>query len=404
MAAPRVFISSTFYDLRQIRADLELFIREMGYEPVLHERGAVSYGSTDKLEEYAYREVTLSDLLVSIVGGRFGTESQHGGRSISQEELKRALDAGTQVYIFVEQSLHTEYQTYLGNKGKDISWRFVDDVRVYEYLEGLYALPNNNTIQSFETAADITAFLKRQWAGLFHRFLQEQGSLREHQSLEQLQSTIRTLDRLVTVLADKDQSVTDALEEIVRPNHPLFARLRAVLGVSYPIFLQTLEELDGWLRQAARFKDVKETAWDDDEHREWVRGDRYLRVYLGLFDDQGKLKPLKADDWQEDWVELKPVPEWELDDPLDDGSDTRVRFPMTRVRAETPFFEPPSVAELLDPDKPVAPDAPRRTAPRRRASPPPAGGSEAGGKTPQPRRTVRRRQPPAGEGDDAQQT
>jgi hypothetical protein len=34
MAAPRVFISSTFYDLRYIRDDLERLIKEIGYEPV----------------------------------------------------------------------------------------------------------------------------------------------------------------------------------------------------------------------------------------------------------------------------------------------------------------------------------------------------------------------------------
>jgi len=39
MARPKVFVSSTFYDLKQIRADLEHFIREMGYDAVLHERG-----------------------------------------------------------------------------------------------------------------------------------------------------------------------------------------------------------------------------------------------------------------------------------------------------------------------------------------------------------------------------
>jgi hypothetical protein len=55
---PRVFISSTFYDLRQVRADLEYFVRqEMGYEPVLHERGAIPYGASNKLEDSAYREV-----------------------------------------------------------------------------------------------------------------------------------------------------------------------------------------------------------------------------------------------------------------------------------------------------------------------------------------------------------
>ena len=32
MAKPRVFISSTFYDLRQIRADIDQFLKGLGYE------------------------------------------------------------------------------------------------------------------------------------------------------------------------------------------------------------------------------------------------------------------------------------------------------------------------------------------------------------------------------------
>jgi hypothetical protein len=57
MARPRVFLSSTFYDLRQIRADLERFIKQLGYEPILHERGKVPYGSEKKLEHYCYKEL-----------------------------------------------------------------------------------------------------------------------------------------------------------------------------------------------------------------------------------------------------------------------------------------------------------------------------------------------------------
>jgi hypothetical protein len=57
MARPRVFICSTFYDLRQIRDDLERFMRDLGYEPVRHETGAIPYGKELPPEEYAYREV-----------------------------------------------------------------------------------------------------------------------------------------------------------------------------------------------------------------------------------------------------------------------------------------------------------------------------------------------------------
>ncbi|HDI3138782.1 TPA: DUF4062 domain-containing protein, partial [Vibrio cholerae] len=38
MAKPRIFISSTYYDLKHIRSDLERFISEQGYDAVLNEK------------------------------------------------------------------------------------------------------------------------------------------------------------------------------------------------------------------------------------------------------------------------------------------------------------------------------------------------------------------------------
>lgn len=37
MAKTRVFISSTFYDLRQIRADIDRFLRSPGYDAIRNE-------------------------------------------------------------------------------------------------------------------------------------------------------------------------------------------------------------------------------------------------------------------------------------------------------------------------------------------------------------------------------
>src|SRR5215469_16980720 len=143
MAKPRVFISSTFYDLRYIRADLEQMIRELGYEPIRHETGAIPYSPTERLETSAYKEVEGCDLLVSVIGGRFGTESKENpGYSISQQELRRALELGVQVFIFVERAVHSEYDTYRANKEvTGIKYQAADDVRVYQYLEEVHSLP-----------------------------------------------------------------------------------------------------------------------------------------------------------------------------------------------------------------------------------------------------------------------
>jgi hypothetical protein len=50
MAKPRIFVSSTFYDLRYVRNDIERFIRDLGYEAVLNERGQVPYGKHESLD------------------------------------------------------------------------------------------------------------------------------------------------------------------------------------------------------------------------------------------------------------------------------------------------------------------------------------------------------------------
>ena len=69
MAKPRVFISSTFYDLKQIRADLDNFILGLGYDVVRNEEGGIPYGTNFKLEDYCYKEVSMVDIVVAIIGG-----------------------------------------------------------------------------------------------------------------------------------------------------------------------------------------------------------------------------------------------------------------------------------------------------------------------------------------------
>ena len=76
MAKPRVFVSSTFFDLRQVREDLNRFISGMGYQSILFEAGDIAYGKDSPPEGYLPREIELCDMLICVIGGRYGTESQ----------------------------------------------------------------------------------------------------------------------------------------------------------------------------------------------------------------------------------------------------------------------------------------------------------------------------------------
>ncbi|MNY32615.1 hypothetical protein D3C86_1668420 [compost metagenome] len=66
MARTRIFISSTYYDLLYVRDDLARFAYEMGYDPVLFERGSVPYANKTGLADNCYKEIETCDIVVSV--------------------------------------------------------------------------------------------------------------------------------------------------------------------------------------------------------------------------------------------------------------------------------------------------------------------------------------------------
>lgn len=284
-------------------------ILDLGFEPVRNETGCVPYSKDVRLESSAYREVELCDIVVSIIGGRFGTESQdHAGYSISQAELKRALDRGIQVFIFIERSVLSEYSTYQLNKDyPGIKYRFVDNPKIYEFIEQIHKLPRNNPIAPFETAADITSYLKMQWAGLFQRFLQEQTRVSELQTLEELTSLARTLRELVTFLTEERQSKDEAIQNILLANHPAFRRFAELTKTPYRVFFSNRRELEAWLRNRG-WNPIDNNQWDPDSIEEWVheKFEGYIKITIDLFDETGRLKVFSQTDWNDAWVSFVP--------------------------------------------------------------------------------------------------
>ncbi len=91
MATPRVFISSTYYDLKHVRNDVCHFITSLGYTPVMHDRGGVAYTQTEPLESSCYSELATCNIVVCIIGDHFGTQSSNSDFSITMEELRSAI-------------------------------------------------------------------------------------------------------------------------------------------------------------------------------------------------------------------------------------------------------------------------------------------------------------------------
>lgn len=317
MAKPRVFISSTFFDLRSLRDDLDRFVKSQGFEPVRHERGQIPYGADERPEQYAYREIDTCDMLVCIIGGRFGTTSSAGNYSITQKELKTALERGKQVYIFVEDSVHNEHRYFLLNRGvPGVKFPAVDNLKVHEFIEEISGLSKGNPIFTFSVGSDITTMLQEQWAGLFQRLLQENANRQQAALIEELQRSLSTVGQLVQFLTEQNNNSKAAIDEILFENHPLFSELREALGNPYRIYFRTLEELNLWLKSTRGLEQLDDYDFaDSPNHYEWHRMVNYkekerhttLLVARQLFDADGRLRPMQQADWNSDFISLKVV-------------------------------------------------------------------------------------------------
>lgn len=302
MAKPRVFISSTFYDLKQVRSDLDNFIETIGYETIRNEEGNIPYGKEEALEEYCYKEIKNIDIFVSIIGGRFGSESLRQNNSISQIELITALKEEKQVYIFIEKNVLSEFETFLINKDTSIKYRYVDDIRIYQFIEEVKNLNSNNNIKGFETATDITRYLKEQLAGLFQRFLDEQTRIKELSIIKNLEKTALTLNKLVNLISEDNKGKTEEINKILMINHPLVETLRTKLNIDYNFYIEGFLDLNQLL-SARRFYKMDADPREQSDVFLWrrtlSRKITDLSISQTLFDEDGKLKFIKKTDWSD---------------------------------------------------------------------------------------------------------
>lgn len=306
MAKPRVFISSTYYDLKQTREDLASFLLNLGYEPVRNEEGNIPYGNENTLETYCYKEIQYVDIFVSIIGGRFGSTSQDSRWSISNEELRTALKHKKQVYIFIDTQVAAEYETYLLNKGGSTKFKYVDNVKIYEFIEEIKGLASNNNIKEFSTSSQIQQYLKEQLAGLFQSFLDQQSRMKDFDLANKLESTANTLEKLVDYLKDENKGNTEGVASLLKSNHPLVHKLSSILKIDFGFWIDDFNMLNNFLTSLGWV--LLDTFQDDsvsENNYVWRKGlidITTMYISKSLFDDQQKLKDVKQTEWRDDYI------------------------------------------------------------------------------------------------------
>ena len=315
MAKPRIFVSSTYFDLKHVRADLDSFGRQMGFDVVLFERGGIAYDGTVDIEASCLREIEKCDIVVSIIGGRGGSPSPSTPNiSFSRKEAEEALRLGRQMWFFVDRSVWDEYQTYLRTHAEDpetakkIRWHWVDHPTVFEFITFVLTLRRNNALFQFDMPSDITDILRDQVAGLFQDLLQRSVSSQFDRHVGDLVDAIQAVDRVLNHLKEEGGAEQQAeLTQIMKLHHPAYRRLQQVLGLRARIAFDNEQELESVL-ELAGYKPVppRELLPERSEkylfwYRPNVRGPRIL-VSRSLFDENGELNPVDPTDWSEDLI------------------------------------------------------------------------------------------------------
>lgn len=168
---PTVFISSTCYDLKQIRTDIKGFFEDqLGYDILLSEDSTFPLDPNIGTLNNCLRVVDeRADIFVLVVGCRYGSVTETG-HSITNMEYLRAKAKGIPIYTFVDKKILNVLPLWRDNPESNFQ-STVDTPKLFEFVD---SFRNNDGIWSFgfEMAQDIIGTLRNQLSYLFYDSLE----------------------------------------------------------------------------------------------------------------------------------------------------------------------------------------------------------------------------------------
>lgn len=217
---PRIFVSSTFYDLKYIREDLANFIRAHDFEPVLFEDGDIGYAPDSPLDDSCYNAMETSDMALLIIGGNYGSAATGETPdefkeflSITRKEFQKGVDNGVPFFVFIDRNVYAEYGIYDMNYKEieedkcKIKFRTTKNINVFRFIREIQSI-RTLSITEFDKVADIKEFLSKQWADMFKAYL---SSVKERKEIERVQGSINRMN----ILIEKMDKILDVIGKVV---------------------------------------------------------------------------------------------------------------------------------------------------------------------------------------------
>lgn len=236
---PNIFVSSTIADLNYLRDGIREAIEELCYRPVMSEHGEVGYLNPNTAAESCYRSVGQCQMVILIVGKRYGSVGDDG-LSVTHKEFLAAKEENVPIITFVSSHVLTHKGVYDAKPKADIWDDFpeMDNPRkTFRLLEEIAGSESFNGMIPFDSAANVKKMLKLQIADFVGQGLS--GTIKPTSS--QLRDVLAEITTVRNLLSKSSDELLSKEKDTKR----YLAATRYLLNDSAAEYRKLLEKLFG---------------------------------------------------------------------------------------------------------------------------------------------------------------
>jgi hypothetical protein len=254
---PRVMISSTFYDLHHEREALRRFLGDdLGYQCLVSEHSSFPIDpDLPTIENCRERVVRDADVLVLMVGKRYGSIDSRSARSVTNLEYLAARQKGIPIYAFVQRGVLELLPVWRQNPDGNFNG-IVDTPLLFDFVHQIRTV-DGLWMQEFDTPDDVIAALRIHFAHQFTTGLQHVARMKEADAAPWLEGVRGETLRIALEKRTgwEYRLFASSLRDAVQQHHRL--RLRHQSGISMGLG-DDVSDPSGWLQ--ARVEDAKRIA------------------------------------------------------------------------------------------------------------------------------------------------
>jgi hypothetical protein len=154
----KIFLSSTCYNLRDLRAEIEKFLVDSGNILLLSDRNNFPINPGIHRHDVCIENVAACDLFILVIDSRYGAEYYKDRNvSITWAELREAIRTNRETIAFVRREVFDERQTCRHNqkKGNHFDPFYVDNIKIFDIIDEIQKNEIGIWLQQFDNSIDV---------------------------------------------------------------------------------------------------------------------------------------------------------------------------------------------------------------------------------------------------------